>query len=190
VVGTAHLDTQWLWTIQNTIREHLPKTLRSNFELFEQYPDYVFSFEGAFRYALMKEYYPQEYAKLKQYIASGRWRIAGSSWDAGDVNIASPESLIRQVLYGNGFFRREFGQVSRDIFLPDCFGFGFALPSVAAHCGLKGFCTGKLGWGSAVDVPYRVGRWEGVDGAQIVAALDPGGYTQDVQEHLSSDGFG
>src|SRR5207249_1527935 len=56
-VATAHLDTQWLWTIQDTIRDYVPSTLRDNFARFEKYPDYVFNFEGAFRYMLAKEYY-------------------------------------------------------------------------------------------------------------------------------------
>ena len=55
---TAHLDTQWRWTIQNTINEYVPATFRDNFKLMDQYPDYVFSFEGAFNYMLLKEYYP------------------------------------------------------------------------------------------------------------------------------------
>ena len=128
VVGTAHLDTQWRWTVQDTIEDLLPDTLRDNFALFEKYPGYVFSFEGAFRYALMKEYYPAEFEKLKAYVRAGRWKVAGSWVDAVDTNVPSPESLIRQALYGNGFFRRELGVTSRDVFLPDCFGFGFALP--------------------------------------------------------------
>ena len=56
----------------------------------------------------------------------------------------SPESLMRQALYGKRFFRQEFGKVANDIYLPDCFGFGFALPSIAAHSGLSAFSTQKL----------------------------------------------
>ena len=107
VVATSHLDTQWRWTIQKTIQDYIPATARDNFKLFEEFPDYTFSFEGAFRYMLLKEYYQEEYRKLKDYIAAGRWRVAGSWVDAVDVNIPSAESLIRQTLYGNGFFHRE-----------------------------------------------------------------------------------
>ena len=82
MVATAHLDTQWRWTIKNTIEEYIPNTLHDNFRLFELYPDYTFSFEGAFRYMLTKEYYPDDYQRLKQYIADGRWRVAGS-WITG-----------------------------------------------------------------------------------------------------------
>jgi alpha-mannosidase len=183
-VATAHLDTQWLWTIQDTINEHVPKTLRDNFALFEKFPDYVFSFEGAFRYMLAKEYYPDEYVKLRRYIASGRWRVCGSMVDSCDVNIPSPQSLIRQILYGNGFFRDEFGRTSCDIFLPDCFGFGYALPAVASHCGLEGFSTQKLTWGSSVGVPFDIGLWEGVDHSTVIAAFDPGDYVGNIREDL------
>ncbi|MFH1144797.1 MAG: glycoside hydrolase family 38 C-terminal domain-containing protein [Candidatus Eisenbacteria bacterium] len=187
LVATAHLDTQWRWTIQDVIRDYIPATLRQNFALFEQHPDYVFSFEGAFRYQLMKEYYPEEYARLKEYIAAGRWKVAGSWLDAVDVNLPAPESMIRHALYGNGFFRREFDTVSRDVFLPDCFGFGYSLPAAAAHSGLLGFSTQKLGWGSAVGVPFDVGLWKGVDGAHLIAALNPGSYVSNIEHDLSAD---
>ncbi len=155
--------------------------------MLEKYPDYVFNFEGAFRYQLMKEYYPAEYARMKQYIADGRWRVCGSWVDAVDVNVPAPESLIRSVLYGNGWFAREFGQRSVDVFLPDCFGFGYALPSVMAHCGLTGFSSQKLTWGSAVGVPFDLGVWRGVDGSEVVAALNPGAYDNDLTSDVSRD---
>ena len=92
-VADAHLDTQWNWTVRDTINKHLPKTFNNNFALFEKYPDYKFNFEGAFRYKLIKEYYPEQYEQ-KNYVASGQWNVAGSSWEAGDVNVPSSEELI------------------------------------------------------------------------------------------------
>lgn len=186
-VATAHLDTNWLWTIQDTIENHIPKTLDDNFALFEKYPDYVFNFEGAFRYLLAKEYYPERFAKLKKYIASGRWHVTGSWLTACDANMPSPESLIRHCLYGNEVFMREFGKRSYDIFLPDCFGFPYSLPTIAKHCGLLGFSTQKLSWGSAAGIPFPVGRWQGIDGSSIIAALDPGSYGSTLPANLDDD---
>lgn len=160
VVATAHLDTQWRWTIQTTIDEYIKNTLHDNFRLFERYPDYRFSFEGAFRYELMKEYYPTDFERVRGYVGTGQWNVTGSSYDAGDVNIPSPESLFRHILYGNGFFKREFGKSSVDIYLPDCFGFGYALPTIERHAGLKAFSTQKLTWGSFVGVPFDIGMWK------------------------------
>jgi len=64
-VGYAHLDTQWRWDYQKTIREYVWNTLADNFSLFEKYPHYVFNFSGATRNRLKQEYYPEEYKKLK-----------------------------------------------------------------------------------------------------------------------------
>lgn len=171
-VGDAHLDTSWNWTLETTIREYIPKTLHENFKLFEQYPEYVFSFEGAYRYELMEEYYPADFETLKQYVAQGRWSVTGSAYENGDVNVPSPESLFRNILYGNSYFEEKFGKRSIDIFLPDCFGFGWALPSIAKHANLNGFTTQKLTWSSAYGIPFDLGVWEGVDGSRIYASLD------------------
>lgn len=187
LVATAHLDTQWRWTIQQTIDEFLPLTFEVNARNFEMFPDYEFSFEGAFRYMLLREYYPDYYQRLKRYIGDGRWHVAGSWVDAVDVNVPSPESLVRHALYGNGFFKKEFGKTSRDVYLPDCFGFGYALPSIAAHCGITAFSTQKLTWGSWIGVPFGIGIWEGVDGSTLLAALNPGEYVAKVRSDLSRD---
>jgi alpha-mannosidase len=197
-VGYAHLDTQWRWEYPQVIREYLRNTLRDNFALFEKYPHYIFNFSGANRYRLMKEYYPADFATLKRYVAAGRWFPAGSSMEEGDVNSPSAESILRQFLYGNQFFRREFNKASAEYMLPDCFGFPASLPSLLAHAGLRGFSTQKLTWGSAAPVggpdspektprgtPFNVGLWEGPDGRSIIAAFNPGDYNGNIMQDLS-----
>lgn len=132
-VADAHLDTQWNWDLQTTISEYVLNTLEQNLFLLQRFPNYVFNFEGGIKYAWMKEYYPEKYELMKEYIRQGRWHIAGSSWEANDVIVPSPESFLRNVLLGQTFYEDEFGVQSRDIFLPDCFGFSWTLPSLAAH---------------------------------------------------------
>ena len=189
MVGYAHLDTEWRWDYPTTINEYLKNTLDDNFELFEKYPRYVFNFTGSRRYRLMREYYPQRYDKLKEYIEQGRWRVSGSSVDEGDVNGASPESVIRQVLFGNQYFREAFGKESVDYMLPDCFGFQAHMPSVWAHCGIKGFSTQKLKWGSAVGVPFNVGVWEGPDGESVIMANSIRSYGGEVDKRVDTSSF-
>jgi alpha-mannosidase len=185
VIGYSHLDTQWRWAYPQVIREYIANTLHDNFKLIEKYPHYIFNFSGSRRYQMMKEYYPAEYEQLKKYVAAGRWFPCGSSVDEGDCNVPAAESLVRQMLYGNQYFRREFGVESAEFMLPDCFGFTAALPSIEAHCGLRGFSTQKLTWGSAVGIPFGVGVWNGPDGQGVIAALDPGAYSAKVAEDLS-----
>ena len=119
LIATAHLDSQWNWTVQDTIRQFVPNTFFTNFRYFEQYPHYTFSFEGTIHYMWFQEYYPEAWPTLQKYVADGRWRLAGSWLNAADVNIPSPESLMRQALYGQRFFRQEFNKESQDVCLPD-----------------------------------------------------------------------
>ena len=100
--------------------------------LFEKYPHYVFNFSGANRYRFMKEYFPDDFARVKKYVTKGRWFPAGSSMEEGDVNAPSAEAIIRQILYGNDWFRDEFGKASAEYMLPDCFGFPASLPTILA----------------------------------------------------------
>src|SRR3979490_1281417 len=189
VVGYAHLDTEWRWEYPQVINEYIRKTMEDNFTLFEKYPHYVFNFSGANRYRFMKEYFPADFARVKKYVDSGRWFPAGSSMEEGDVNTPSAETIVRQILYGNDWFRKEFGKASAEYMLPDCFGFPSSLPSILADSGVKGFSTQKLVWGSSANAggpesrektpegtPFNVGVWVGPDGESVLAGLNPGDY--------------
>ena len=198
VVGYAHLDTEWRWEYPQSISEYLKNTMDRNFDLFEKYPHYIFNFSGANRYRLMKEYYPADFARIKKYVDSGRWFPAGSSMEEGDVNAPSAEAIIRQILYGNDWFRKELGKASAEFMLPDCFGFPASLPTILASSGVKGFSTQKLTWGSSAPgggpeslektpegTPFDVGVWVGPDGESVVAALNPGSYSGSITTDLS-----
>src|SRR5438067_931526 len=197
-VGYAHLDTEWRWEYPQVINEYIRKTMEANFALFEKYPHYVFNFSGANRYRFMKEYFPEDFAKVKKYVDEGRWFPAGSSMEEGDVNTPSAETIIRQILYGNNWFQKEFGKASAEYMLPDCFGFPSSLPTILAHSGVKGFSTQKLVWGSSAPgggpesiektpegTPFNVGVWVGPDGESVLAGLNPGSYSGGIESDLS-----
>ena len=198
VVGYAHLDTEWRWEYPQVIDEYIHKTMEDNFKLFDKYHHYVFNFSGANRYRFMKEYFPEDFARVKKYVDDGRWFPAGSSMEEGDVNAPSAEAIIRQILYGNDWFRKEFGKASAEYMLPDCFGFPASLPTILAHSGVKGFSTQKLVWGSSAPgggpesrektpegTPFNVGVWVGPDGESVLAGLNPGSYSGGIETDLS-----
>lgn len=175
-VATSHLDTVWSWDFETTVSKYIYNTLVDNFKLFEKYPTYKFSFEGSYRYELMEEYYPELFEKMKEYIKNGRWNVCGSAFENGDTNIPSPEALFRNILFGNSYFDEKFGKRSVDIYLPDCFGFGWALPTIERHANLIGFTTQKLAWGGAYGIPFDIGKWQGVDGSEVYASINPHDY--------------
>ncbi len=186
-VATAHLDTVWRWTLKKTIEEYIPDTLEKNFDLIEKYPGYRFNFEGAYRYEIIEKFYPKAFDIVKDYIDKDRWCVSGTAYENGDTNIPSPEALIRNILLGDKYFKSKFGKSSKDLFLPDCFGFGWALPSIANHCGLKGFTTQKLSWGSAYGLPFDLGFWKGPDDKGIYTCLDARSYRYKFSGDIRAD---
>ena len=98
LIPYAHLDTQWRWEYPTTINKYIKNTLEDNIHLFEKYPEHRFNFTGALRYQMMKDYYPEQFEKVKKYIAEGRWNFTGTSLDETDTLVPSVESMIRNVL--------------------------------------------------------------------------------------------
>ena len=123
--------TQWNWDIQTTIKDYVWNTLNQNLFLLNQYPDYIFNFEGGVKYAWMKEYYPREYELMKAFVKAGRWHVSGASWDATDTLVPSVESFIATLCWGRSSIVRSWGRKYRH--LPSrLLRIGWTLPTVAA----------------------------------------------------------
>ena len=160
LVGYAHLDTQWRWAYPQVIREFIANTLHNNFELFEKYPDYVFNFSGSRRYEMMKEYYPEDYAEAEG-VRQGR---AGGS-PAGRRSTRAMPTCRRPSRWSGTcctatiFSAASSASPARSSCCRTASASRTRLPTVLAHCGIQGFSTQKLTWGSAVGIPFKVGVW-------------------------------
>ena len=173
-VGHAHIDLAWLWPIRETIRKGA-RTFATVLALMERYPDYVFGASQPQLYQWMKDYYPTLYEKIKEKVFSGRWEPQGGMWVEADTNITGGESLIRQVLYGKRFFRSEFGQDMRILWLPDVFGYTASLPQIMKKTGIDYFMTIKLSWNEYNRYPHHTFLWQGIDGSTILVHMPPEG---------------
>ncbi len=91
-------------------------------------------------------------------------------WVEADCNLSGAESLARQFLLGRTFFREHFGQDAESpvLWLPDVFGYAWALPQLIRQAGIKYFMTIKIGWSQYNRLPYDTFLWQGIDGTQIL----------------------
>lgn len=175
LAGHSHLDIAWLWTT-NEITRKCARTFANNLALMDNYPDFRFTQSQAAVYYFAKKYYPEVYERIKEKVKNGQWEITGNTWVEADTNIASGESLIRQLLYGREFFLKEFG-VSSDIYwLPDCFGFTAALPQIIKRSGMKYFVTSKLQNNDTNEFPVSVYKWRSHSGDEVLAYMQKVGY--------------
>ena len=171
-IGHAHMDTAWLWPLRETIRK-CARTFSTAADYMDRYPDYVFGCSQAQQYAWMKAHYPTVYAKIKERVQRGQWEPIGSMWVEVDCNLASGESLIRQILQGKRFFQNEFDYETRELWLPDVFGYSAALPQILKGCGIDYFVTQKISWSQFNKFPHHTFFWEGIDGTRIFSHFLP-----------------
>jgi alpha-mannosidase len=166
-IGHAHIDLAWLWPIRETIRKG-GRTFSTVIELMDRYPDYVFGASQPQLYQWTKDRYPSLYEKIRKKIEEGRLEPQGAMWVEADTNISGGEALVRQVLYGKRFFRQEFGQDMKVLWLPDVFGYSAALPQILKKSGVDYFVTSKISWNQFNKMPYDTFVWEGIDGTGIL----------------------
>jgi len=167
VIGHTHIDVAWLWRIKHTHE----KTLRSFttvLRLMEEFDEYVFLQTQPQLYKYIKADCPALYEKIKARIAEGRWEVDGAMWVEADCNLSSGEALARQLMHGAAFFRDELGVRSEYLWLPDVFGYSWALPQLLKLAGIKTFMTTKISWNQYNSIPHDLFRWRGIDGTEIL----------------------
>ncbi|MDO4339747.1 MAG: alpha-mannosidase [Eubacteriales bacterium] len=166
-VGHTHIDVAWLWRLRHT-REKCSRSFSTVLRLMEQYPEYIFLQTQPRLYEYMKEEFPEIYEKIKERAAEGRWEVDGGMWVEADCNLTSGESLTRQILLGSKFIKDEFGRDVEYLWLPDVFGYSWALPQILKKSGIHTFMTTKISWNQYNRMPHDTFKWKGIDGSEVL----------------------
>ncbi|MEK5176125.1 alpha-mannosidase [Heyndrickxia sp. FSL W8-0496] len=166
-VGHTHIDVAWLWRLKNT-REKAARSFSTVLQLMRKFPEYLFLQTQPQLYDYMKNDYPEIYGQIKERIAEGNWEAGGAMWLEADCNIPSGESLVRQILHGKNFFKEEFGVDCQYLWLPDVFGYSWALPQILKKSGIHTMMTTKISWNQYNRMPHDTFYWKGIDGTDIL----------------------
>ncbi|SDC42394.1 alpha-mannosidase [Pelagirhabdus alkalitolerans] len=166
-VGHTHIDVAWLWQLKHT-REKSARSFSTVLALMEEYPEYLFLQTQPQLYDYLKQDYPDIYANIKRKVAEGQWEVGGGMWLEADCNIPSGESLVRQFLFGYHFLKDEFNVESKYLWLPDVFGYSWALPQILKKSGIDTFMTTKISWSQYNRMPHDTFNWKGIDGTEIL----------------------
>lgn len=166
-IGHTHIDVAWLWRLKHT-REKCARSFSTVLRLMERYPEYVFLQTQPQLYEYVKNDYPELYQAIKQKVADGNWEVDGGMWLEADCNIPSGESLVRQILVGSRFIKEEFNKDVEYLWLPDVFGYSWALPQILKKSGINTFMTTKISWNQYNRMPHDTFNWRGIDGSEIL----------------------
>ena len=173
-VGHGHIDMNWMWSWPETVAT-THDTFASVLQLMDQYPDLTYSQSQAAVYALVEDYFPDMFDRIRERVREGRWEITASHWVEGDKNLVSGESLCRHLLYTREYFESKFGLTAQDLPIdwePDTFGHAATIPGILTQGGVKYYYSCRQGGGFD---HYCVGEarpplfyWRSPDGSQIL----------------------
>jgi alpha-mannosidase len=171
-IGHAHIDTAWLWPIEET-RRKCRRSFANVLALMDEYPGFKFACSQAAQYVMMEEDDPALFERIRAAAKRGQWIPIGGSWVEPDCNLPSGESMSRQFLYGQRYFERVFGARSRIFWNPDVFGYAGQLPQLMREAGMDRFLTQKLSWNRFTVPPHHSFFWRGLDGSEVLTHFPP-----------------
>ena len=161
LVGHSHIDMNWLWPWEETIKV-CQRDFESVNQLMEEFPELHFSQSQAAVYEIVREKDPALFNKVKQRIREKRWEATSSTWVEGDLNLAAGEALVRQLLYAKTYSRRMLGADPKICWGHDVFGHSVSYPQILAKAGIKyhyfRYCGKNL----------PIFWWEAPDGSRVL----------------------
>jgi alpha-mannosidase len=184
-IGNAHIDPVWLWRWPEGV-ETVRATFRSALDRMKEYPDFIFTGSSAAFYAWLKDVDPAMFEEVRARVLEGRWEIVGGWWIQPDANIPGGESFVRQALYGQRFFQREFGCMATMGYNPDTFGHTGTLPQILRKSGMTRYIFMRP-MRNEKTLPGNVFLWEAPDGSQVLTgriARSYGSWGEELVEHI------
>ncbi|BAB59351.1 alpha-mannosidase [Thermoplasma volcanium GSS1] len=168
--GHCHIDVAWLWPYSETLRK-IERSFLNVLKLYEMGFNFVFAQSTALYYYEIEKRNVYIFNKIRRLVNDGKWFIVGGMWVESDTNLIRGESLARQLLYGQGYFKEVFNRYSRIAWLPDTFGFSGQLPQLFVKSGMEVFVTHKPMWNDTTEFPYHCFKWFGIDGTPIITSI-------------------
>ncbi len=173
LVGHSHLDIAYYWRRMHVVQKNA-RTVLIQMRLMDKYPDFRYAHTQPYVYELLKNNYPELFEELKVKIRNGQFEPIGAMYVEPDCNVPSAESLIRQCLYGQKFYRKEFGITADNAWLPDVFGNSWILPQILKKSGVEFFVSNKMStWNDTNRFPHNNFMWKGIDGTSVYASVPP-----------------
>ncbi|MBQ8161321.1 MAG: alpha-mannosidase [Clostridia bacterium] len=173
LVGHSHLDLAYYWRRIHAVQKNA-RTILIQLRLMDRYPWFKYTHTQAYTYETLEKYYPELFAELREKVARGQFEPVGAMYVEPDCNIPCAESLTRQLLYGQHYFRKAFGKTIDNAWLPDVFGNSWIMPQILKKSGVNYFVSNKMStWNDTNRFPHNNFIWRGIDGSEVYACVPP-----------------
>lgn len=176
-----HSDLVWLRTYEDYagIRD---KQLSRQLFFSEKYRHMVFAVEQAEILRVYLAAHPEKKETFRTLLENGQMEAYGGM-TIPDLNMTSGESILRNLLAGQDFYRKEFGYTPTVCSMDDTFGFCSQLPQILSIAGYR-YVVGTR----TPNLPSELGStfcWEGAAGRSVLFCnlkmMGHGGYVYNVK---------
>ncbi len=167
MIGNAHLDPVWLWRWPEGCAEAIA-TCWSAIDLLDEHPGFIFTRGEAQIYRWIEELDAPLFARIRDYVAAGRWAVVNGWWIQPDCNIPGGEAFIRQALYGKRYFTDRFGIDVTVGYNVDSFGHVATLPMLLRHTGSDSYVFMRP-QAHEMNLPGALFDWVAPDGSVVRA---------------------
>ena len=173
LVAHSHLDIAYYWQRKHAVQKNA-RTCLIQLEMMDRYPQLKYTHTQAYLFETLEQYYPEIFERVREKAREGRFEPAGGMYVEADCNIPSAESLTRQFLYGQRYFRDRFGKICGNCWLPDVFGTSAVLPQILRKSGIRYYVSNKMStWNDTNRFPHNSFIWRGLDGSEVYASVPP-----------------
>ena len=173
LVAHSHLDIAYYWQRKHAVQKNA-RTCLIQLEMMDRYPQLKYTHTQAYLFETLEEHYPELFERIREKVKTGQFEPAGGMYVESDCNIPSAESLTRQFLYGQNYFRDRFGKGCGNCWLPDVFGTSAVLPQILRKSGIRYYVSNKMStWNDTNRFPHNSFIWRGLDGSEVYACVPP-----------------
>lgn len=156
-------------------------TFRSALDRMEEFPNYRFTCACACYYEWVEQNEPAMFEEIRRRVKEGRWIIAGGWYIQPDCNIPSGESLARQGLYSQRYFKEKFGVTAKTGYNVDTFGHGGMLPQILKKSGMDYYVFMRP-MKHEKELPSNLFQWQSADGSSVTVFRIPVSYVTRIDE--------
>ncbi len=174
MIGNAHIDPVWLWDWRDGFRTTLA-TCRAAVDILDEFPEAVFTASSPQLHLWVEKADPELFARIADFVAAGRWVVAGGMWIEPDCNLPGAESFARHILLSQRYMQSRFGRRITSGYNVDSFGHTATLPKILAAGQIENYCFSRPGTHEK-ELPGQTFLWEADDGSRVLAYRIPFSY--------------
>ncbi len=171
LVPHTHYDAVWIFEEEEYFKLN-ELILEKVVKLMEENDEFKFLIEQTYLLEKLKEKNPELYRKIKRFVKERRIEIAGGEYLMPDFMLPQEETLIREILRGRKWLKKEFGIEPEVMWQADSFGLPAQFPQLCKKFGYKYVAFRR---GCEAKKPSEF-IWQALDGSEIIAHFMPFGY--------------